>query len=88
MNENVFRERAEKEGYKVDKPNSVSPNKHNAKHSHPFDAQVMVLEGSITIGCSGESTTYGPGDTCSMLSETPHTETVGADGVTLLVARR
>ncbi len=88
MNTDMFYEIAEKEGYKVDKPNSLSPNKHNPKHTHPFDAIVMVLEGTITIGCLGESTTYGPGDTCSMISETPHTETVGADGVTLLVGRR
>lgn len=88
MNTDMFYERAEKEGYKVDKPNSLSPNKHNPKYTHPFDAMVMVLEGTITIGYSGESTTYGPGDTCSMVSETPHTETVGADGVTLLVGRR
>jgi len=88
MNTEAFQEAAEKEGYTLDDPNSLSPNKHNTEHTHPFDAMVMVLEGEITIGCGGESTTYGPGDSCSMAAETPHTETVGANGVTLLVARR
>ena len=88
MNTDAFQKAAEAEGYKIDEPNSLSPNKHNAEHTHPFDAMVIVLEGEITIGCAGADTTYGPGDSCTMAAETPHTETVGSEGVTLLVARR
>ena len=88
MKTETFCETAEKEGYKIEEPKSLSPNTQNAEHSHPFDATVMVIEGEITIGREGNSTTYGPGDSCTMAAETPHTEQVGPEGVTLLVGRR
>ena len=87
MNTVAFQKAAEAEGYKIDEPNSLSPNKHNAEHTHPFDAMVVVLEGEITIGCAGADTTYGPGDSCHGRRDAA-CETVGSGGVTLLVARR
>ena len=49
MNTEAFQKAAEAEGYKIDEPNSLSPNKHNAEHTHPFDAMVIVLEGESTV---------------------------------------
>jgi quercetin dioxygenase-like cupin family protein len=88
MNTDNFKETAERDGFEMDRPFDLSPNKKNAEHTHPFDARVMVVAGEITITSAGNSKTYGPGGICDMAAETPHTESVGPEGVTLLVGRR
>ncbi|MES2978922.1 MAG: cupin [Pseudomonadota bacterium] len=58
-------------------------------HSHDFDAEARIISGDITLGVVGASAqTYQVGDIFRLPAGTPHTETVGASGVTYWAARR
>lgn len=58
------------------------------EHTHPFDARLYMLSGSITIGRDGEKQTYAAGDSCSVDANTTHTEEVGDEDAIYLVGRR
>lgn len=88
MNTESFKESALKEGYEVGEPSELKAGREVPEHTHPFDAKLMVLEGEITIGIDGVKTTYTPSDIFAVSSETAHTESVGPNGVKLLVGRR
>ena len=60
----------------------------NAYHNHPFDARLFVLSGEITITYLGESTTYGPGDTCEFSAGAIHAEEVDTEDFVYLAGRR
>ena len=50
MNTEAFQKAAEAEGYKIDEPNSLSPNKHNAEHtirSMPWSSYSRVKSPSV-----------------------------------------
>ena len=57
-------------------------------HTHDFDARILVLEGAITIAWEDGKTTYRKGDVYDVPAGTPHTEIVGAEGVSLLTGKR
>ena len=83
-----FQEQVEKDGYKV-KEKTMVAGTINLEHTHPFDAQLFVLSGHITIGQSGEETIFGPGDICTVDANTKYSEKVGAlMDVTYLAALR
>ena len=83
-----FKEQMEKNGYKVNEKTMLAGTI-NLEHTHPFDAQLFVLSGHITIGRSGEENIFGPGDICSVNANTKHSEKVGElMDVTYLAALR
>lgn len=88
MDRASFETEAKSLGYADLVDRRMDPNHANPEHSHEFDARVMVLEGSITIGRAGGTHTFRSGDVCEIAAGTPHTEQCGADGVRYLAARR
>jgi len=87
MDRETFEAALQRDGYQCG-TGSTEANKVTPMHVHPFDARVMVTEGQITITIDGVSTTYGPGDWCSVAANTQHAETVGSSGVSYVVGRR
>lgn len=66
------------------KPHSVNP-----EHVHPFDARILVTEGSMTIVRDGAATRiYAVGETFEMPKGTKHSETAGDAGAAYLAGRR
>ena len=57
-------------------------------HAHDFDVRAMVVDGEITLGVAGKSTTYRKGDTFALDAGCVHTELYGPAGVTYVVGRR
>jgi quercetin dioxygenase-like cupin family protein len=88
MDRAAFERQLQAEGYGEIVDRRMDPNHTNPEHSHEFDARVMVLEGSITIGRDGAQHTYGAGDSCAITAGTLHTEQCGPDGVRYLAGRR
>ena len=64
------------------------PNTQLETHSHPFDAEAVVVEGEMWLSCEGTTRHLHRGDTFSLARGTPHEERYGADGATYWVARR
>ena len=87
MDRTSFEAEATRDGFEVQESTLVAGT-NNPERTHPFDARLYVLSGNITIGCEGDVTTYGPGDTCSMDADTLHTEVVKSEDVAFLVGRR
>ena len=87
MDRTTFEEEATRDGFEVQE-STLAAGTNNPEHTHPFDARLYVLSGKLTIGCAGNVTTYGPGDTCQMNADTLHTEVVDDDEVVFLVGRR
>lgn len=58
------------------------------EHTHPFDANAVVVEGEMWLAMGGHERRLGPGDTFEVLRGTPHAERYGPQGATYWVARR
>ncbi len=57
-------------------------------HTHDFEVMALVIEGSITIDCSGTQSLYAPGQVFHLLFQQPHSERYGMTGVTYLASRK
>ena len=59
------------------------------EHTHPFEANAIVVQGEVTLGIQGkEPRKLKAGDTFHVLANTPHTELYGSEGATYWVARK
>lgn len=65
-----------------------APNTGLDDHTHPFEAQALVLAGQITIVAGGSARVYGPGDVFRLARDEPHAERYGPQGVSYLSGRR
>lgn len=57
-------------------------------HTHPFDAEAVVVQGEMWLSGEEGSRRLGPGDTFVLPRGTPHAERYGHEGATYWVARR
>lgn len=57
-------------------------------HSHPFDARLLVLEGTLRLTQAGAERRLAAGDWCELARGEPHAEAYDADGARLLIGRR
>ncbi|HVP68419.1 MAG TPA: cupin domain-containing protein [Anaeromyxobacteraceae bacterium] len=64
------------------------PNQVAETHTHPFEAEVLVIEGEMWLTHDGTTRHYGPGGTFRIAEGTPHAERYGSQGATYCVARR
>lgn len=76
------------EGYQQVVDRRMEPGTVNPEHAHEFDAQLLILEGEMTVCCNGEEHTYRAGDTFAMTAGRRHTERCGPVGVRYLAGRR
>ncbi|MEO0317306.1 MAG: hypothetical protein RL404_983 [Pseudomonadota bacterium] len=57
-------------------------------HSHPFEANALILEGEITLVAEGKTWHCKAGDTFRLGANIPHTERYGPQGVRYLAGRK
>lgn len=61
-----------------------APDVHYPEHAHPAREVRHVLDGTMTMGCSGETHELGPGDRIELEPNERHWAEVGPGGVTYL----
>lgn len=66
---------------------SWAPGEDVATHSHPFDADALVVAGEMWLTVDGVTRHLRPGDRFAIAAGTPHEERYGADGATYWVGR-
>jgi quercetin dioxygenase-like cupin family protein len=88
MDRTTFETELRAHGYAEMVDRRMDANAVNPEHAHEFDAQLLVLEGAMTIACEGQERTYRAGDTFSMAAGCRHGERAGADGARYLAGRR
>ena len=59
-----------------------------ATHSHPFDADAIVVQGEMWLTSGDETLHLLLGGTFALAAGTPHAERYGPEGATYWVARR
>lgn len=57
-------------------------------HTHPFEANAIVVRGEMWLGENGSERLLLPGDRFHLQAHAPHTERYGPEGATYWVARR
>jgi quercetin dioxygenase-like cupin family protein len=88
MNKAGFESRLRKRGYENIGQREMAADVVNEAHTHDFDAQVLVVDGEITITRDGKAHTFRKGDTCEVPAGTVHAEQVGPEGVRYIAGRR
>lgn len=66
----------------TDEPNTVY-----GEHTHDSSEVRVVIEGSMSVECDGETIVLGPGDRLDIAAGRPHSARVGESGVRYLAAR-
>lgn len=64
------------------------PNTRLDTHTHPFDAEAVVVQGEMWLTCKGTTRHLRPGDTFKLAHGEAHEERYGVEGATYWVARR
>ncbi len=67
---------------------SNAPGYRYGRHEHPHHKVLVCVAGSITFHTPDGDLTLGPGDRLDLASGTPHSATVGPEGVTCWEAAR
>jgi len=88
MDKASFEARLREQGYENIGQREMAANTVNDTHSHDFDAQVLVLDGEITITRGGKAQTFRAGDSCEVPAGTVHAEQIGPQGVRYIAGRR
>lgn len=83
-----FRERKLAEGHDEVLERVWAPGTVVADHTHPFDADALVVAGEVWLTEAGATRRLVAGDTFVLARGTPHAERYGAEGATYWVARR
>lgn len=58
------------------------------EHTHPFDANAIVVAGTMWLTADGRTRQLHPGDGFQLARGTPHSERYGPSGCTYWVGRR
>lgn len=59
-----------------------------AEHTHPFEAQALILAGEIRIVTAHGERVYRAGDIFHLAAHEPHSESYGPEGVRYLSGRK
>lgn len=83
-----FEARLRDEGYHEVADREMPANTVNQSHAHDFDAQLLILDGELTLLRDGVAQTYRAGDSCQVPAGTAHEERAGPQGVRYIAGRR
>jgi len=65
------------------------PNTRLDEHTHPFDANAIVISGYVWLSVNGgDPKRLSAGDTFHVVANTPHAEEYGPEGASYWVARK
>ena len=86
ISEEEARNRLQERGHSNVVKLTLPPNQAKATHSHPYDADVLVMPGNIKIVTDCQEYNLRPGDEFQLDSGIMHTEETGGKGVVILAA--
>ncbi|MDD9876369.1 MAG: hypothetical protein OXR84_02890 [Magnetovibrio sp.] len=89
MDEAEFRQQVQAEGY-AEPERRVYPSNHPGKdlHTHDISVFAFVVDGAFTVVTEAGAETHRAGETRKVPAGTLHTERTGAEGATVLLARK
>jgi len=89
MDAQFFRSGLEADGYLEVVDRTFDAGTVIGDHGHDYDVRLLVVQGSLTLGCNGTSRTFRTGEVLELDRNIPHTERYDADvATTMIVGRR
>lgn len=76
------------DGYDAPAAKVYPPNDRPDLHTHPFDARVLIVKGTLVMAMTNHEVALGTGDVCDVPAGTPHSERTAASGAKGLLAIR
>jgi uncharacterized cupin superfamily protein len=83
-----FESTLKQDGFDEIQTRELPANMNNDVHEHTWDARTLVLAGEIALIMDGVRHTYREGQEFKMQAGCRHQESVGPDGVKVLVGRK
>ena len=88
MTENEFRQYAESHQYDQPEAKSQPANKFFDSHVHERDLIVLITQGTFTVGYGDREETFGAGEMCHVEAGVDHTDAIGPEGASYVLAWR
>ncbi len=66
---------------------SFPENHVNQSHTHPFNAEIIIVAGGMKVTIGGDEKNLAVGDQLELAANLEHSEHIGPGGVTYLAAR-
>ncbi len=83
-----FEARLKAQGFDEVLERSWQPGQVVGTHSHPFDANAVVVQGEMWLTVGAATQHIPAGGTFALARDTPHSERYGSEGATYWVGRR
>lgn len=84
----TFRSHALADGFKEVVERRWEPGTVVDTHTHPFEANALVVQGEMWLTVDGHTQHLLPGGRFALAADVPHDERYGSEGATYWVARR
>ena len=88
MTPEEFERQARNEGYGATKRVEFAALSRSETHTHDKISFVYVVEGEFILNTAKGAARHLPGETCVLAANVEHAEEAGANGATILVARK
>jgi quercetin dioxygenase-like cupin family protein len=88
MDRTAFEAALARDGYTETVERTLPPDEATPDHTHPFDARLLILSGSLTYGTGDTRQTYQAGESFEVTRGTLHAEIAGLEGASYLAGRR
>ena len=88
MREGEWRNEVQRDGFEQISTVDWSPGLFNDTHTHDFVANIFVISGEMTVKTDKDEIFCGSGESGMLDAGIPHTELVGPEGVSFLIARK
>ena len=84
----TFRSQALSRGFQEVLERRWEPGTVTGEHTHPFEADALVVQGEMWLTVNGATDHLRPGGRFNIAAGTPHAEVYGPEGAIYWVARR
>ncbi len=88
MDRTAFESALARDGYTETVERSLTPGEATPDHTHPFDARLLILSGTLIYETAGGRETYLTDESFEVARGTVHAEVAGPEGASYLAGRR
>ncbi|WP_203076224.1 cupin domain-containing protein [Falsiroseomonas ponticola] len=88
MDRTAFESALARDGYVETVERTLPPGEATPDHTHPFDARLLILSGTLIYGSGEGRRAYAAGESFEVARGTLHAEIAGPEGASYLAGRR
>jgi quercetin dioxygenase-like cupin family protein len=88
MDRTAFEAALARDGFTETVERTLPPDEATPDHTHPFDARLLILSGTLVYGTGEGRRAYEAGESFEVARGTTHAEIAGPAGASYLAGRR